>query len=159
MNEEISSLNEKLDERLKKQEHDYLKGYSLYVKQKEKDLRQIITELNKKNEGNSEKDQTIYNLKQTIKKLTDESVRSEQEKKQLMEKTKYWKSRCEAFEMDKSFLQDQVLESKRKNKLLKLAINRMQVEIKDKDDVLKEINPTGTIVDQFGGDSKPLELG
>jgi hypothetical protein len=35
----------------------------------------------------------------------------------------------------------------------------MQVEIKDKDDVLKEINPTGTIVDQFGGDSKPLELG
>jgi hypothetical protein len=32
MNEEISSLNEKLDERLKKQEHDYLKGYSLYVK-------------------------------------------------------------------------------------------------------------------------------
>ena len=76
-----------------------------------------------------------------------------------MEKTKYWKSRCEAFEMDKSFLQDQVLESKRKNKLLKLAINRMQVEIKDKDDVLKEINPTGTIVDQFGQDSKPLELG
>jgi len=98
MNEEISLLNEKLDERLKKQEHDYLKGYSLYVKQKEKDLRQIITELNKKNEGNSEKDQTIYNLKQTIKKLTDESVRSEAEKKQLMEKTKYWRSRCEAFE-------------------------------------------------------------
>jgi hypothetical protein len=32
MNDEISNLNEKLDERLKKQEHDYLKGYSLYVK-------------------------------------------------------------------------------------------------------------------------------
>ena len=62
--------------------------------------------MNKKNEGNSEKDQTIYNLKQTIKKLTEESVRGEAEKKEMMEKLKYWKSRSEAFEQDKTFLQD-----------------------------------------------------
>ena len=45
----ISGLNETLDKKLKKQEHDYLKGYSMYVKQKESDLRKIITELNEKN--------------------------------------------------------------------------------------------------------------
>ena len=49
----------------------------MYVKQKEKDLRNIIIELNKKNEGNSEKDNQIMRLTVTIKKLTDESVRSE----------------------------------------------------------------------------------
>ena len=51
----------------------------------------------------------------------------------MKEKNKYWKSRAEAFEQDKNFLQDQVLESKRQNKLLKLAINRLQEEIALKD--------------------------
>lgn len=38
----ILSLNEEMDRKLKKQEHDYLKGYSQYVKNKEKELRKII---------------------------------------------------------------------------------------------------------------------
>lgn len=38
----IESLDEKLDNQLKKQEHDYLKGYSIYVKTKEKELKTLI---------------------------------------------------------------------------------------------------------------------
>ena len=56
LNDCITGLNEQLDLKLRKQEHDYLKGYQLYVKRKEDDLRKIITELNKKNEANSDKD-------------------------------------------------------------------------------------------------------
>jgi len=48
---------------LKKQEHDYLKGYSIYVKQKEQELRELITKLNEKNSNNSLKDDLIYKLK------------------------------------------------------------------------------------------------
>lgn len=75
----------------------------------------------------------IENLKITIKKLHTSQIASEKEKEDLREKQKYWKSRAEAFEQDKHFLQDQVLESKRQNKLLKLAISRLQDEIKLKD--------------------------
>lgn len=39
--------------KLKKQEHDYLKGYSMYVKQKEQQLRAVIGELNDQNQGNT----------------------------------------------------------------------------------------------------------
>ena len=53
LDEAISGLDKQLDDKLKKQEHDYLKGYSMYVKQKEQDLRKIIAELNKNNEGNT----------------------------------------------------------------------------------------------------------
>ena len=45
----IEQLDEKLDNQLKKQEHDYLKGYSIYVKTKEKELKTLIQKLNAKN--------------------------------------------------------------------------------------------------------------
>ena len=38
----IEELDDKLDKQLKKQEHDYLKGYSIYVKTKEKELKTLI---------------------------------------------------------------------------------------------------------------------
>ena len=59
----IGDLDTKLDKVLKKQEHDYLKAYSIYVKEKEKDLRLLITKLNEKNSNNSLKDDLIYKLK------------------------------------------------------------------------------------------------
>jgi hypothetical protein len=106
LDEAIAGLDRQLDDKLKKQEHDYLKGYSMYVKQKEQDLRKIIAELNKNNEGNTAKEERICVLKNTIKKMNDEQIRSEQEKGDLKEKVKYWKSRSDAFEQDKVFLQD-----------------------------------------------------
>lgn len=45
----VYDLDTKLDRVLKKQEHDYLKGYSIYVKQKENELRELIKKLNDKN--------------------------------------------------------------------------------------------------------------
>jgi hypothetical protein len=59
----ITDLDKKLDKVLKKQEHDYLKAYSIYVKEKEKDLRTLITKLNEKNSNNSLKDDLIFKLK------------------------------------------------------------------------------------------------
>ena len=90
--------------KLKKQEHDYLKGYSMYVKQKEQQLRAVIGELNDQNQGNTQKEEIIYALKSTIKRMNEEQVRSEAEKSELKEKIRYWKSRSEAFEQDKTFL-------------------------------------------------------
>lgn len=126
-------MDQKLENVLKKQEHDYLKGYSLYVKQKERELREIVVKLNEKNSNNTKKEEMIQNLKITIKKMHTEQINIEQEKSELKEKSKYWKSRAEAFEQDKKFLQDQVLDGKRQNKLLKLAITRLQEDIKTKD--------------------------
>ena len=68
----IEDLDKKLDRVLKKQEHEYLKGYSLYVKQKERELRELISKLNDKNSNASLKDQIIYEKTQTIAALTRE---------------------------------------------------------------------------------------
>ena len=104
LDDAIAGLDQQLDMKLKKQEHDYLKGYSMYVKQKETQLRAVIGELNDQNQGNTQKEEIIYALKTTIKRMNAEQIRGESEKSELKEKIRYWKSRSDAFEQDKTFL-------------------------------------------------------
>lgn len=49
----------------------------------------------------------------------------EKEKDEQSKKIKKWQSRANNFEQERDFLQKQVLEAKRQNKLLKLAIGRL----------------------------------
>ena len=57
---------------LAKQEYEYLKGYNIYVKRKEKELRELIDKLNEKNSNNTLKDEKINNLERTIIAIRDE---------------------------------------------------------------------------------------
>ena len=49
-------------------EQQYLKGYRIYVREKEKELWDLVTKINEHNTNNSVKDEIIQALKQTIKK-------------------------------------------------------------------------------------------
>ena len=64
----------------------------------------------------------------------------ESEKQELNEKIKHWMARAQALEQDKNFLQTQIIESKRQNKLLKLAIGRIQGELESRDQTIEELN-------------------
>jgi len=68
----ITGLDEKLNRVLAKQEYEYLKGYNLYVKRKEKELRELIERLNEKNSNNTLKDEKIINLERTIFLIRDD---------------------------------------------------------------------------------------
>jgi NhaP-type Na+/H+ and K+/H+ antiporter len=127
-----------MEERLKKQADEYLKGYAIYVKEKEKDLRELIFKLHEKNSNSTLKDEIIFNLKQTIKKMNEEQIKIEGQKQEQNEKIKYWQARSQAYEQDKNFLQSQIIESKRQNKLLKLAIGRLQGELERKEEQLSQ---------------------
>ena len=52
----ITDLDQKLNRVLAKQEYEYLKGYNIYVKKKERELRQLIDRLNQKNSTSNTKD-------------------------------------------------------------------------------------------------------
>lgn len=77
---------------------------------------------------------------QTIKKVNDEQIKTEKEKEKLKEEVRYWQTRAQGFEQEKNFLQTQIIDSKRQNKLLKLAIGRLQDEIEQKDGVVKQLS-------------------
>ena len=59
MKEVINTLDSKLNLVLAKQEYEYLKGYNIYVKRKERELRELIGKLNDKNSNNTLKDEKI----------------------------------------------------------------------------------------------------
>ena len=69
--------------------------------------------MNAKNSNNTLKDETIYKLNQKVDSLNKEREKVENEKQELNEKIKHWMSRAQAFEQDKNFLQNQIIESKR----------------------------------------------
>jgi hypothetical protein len=56
-------MDAKLNKVLKRQEADYLKGYSIYVREKERELRDLVQKLNDRNSNSSLKDEIIYGLK------------------------------------------------------------------------------------------------
>ena len=89
---------------LAKQEYEYLKGYNIYVKRKEKELRELIEKLNEKNSNNTLKDEKINNLERTIHAIRDEQIKMEKVKEAQAEKIKYWKTKSNGYEQEKNFL-------------------------------------------------------
>jgi len=66
--------------------------------------------------------------------IRQEQIKMEKEKESQAESIKYWKTKSMGYEQEKNFLQSQIMESKRQNKLLKLAIGRLQNEIEKKEE-------------------------
>jgi len=81
-----------------------LKGYNIYVKRKEKELRELIDKLNEKNSNNTLKDEKINNLERTIHAIREDQIKQEKEKEQLSDKVKYWKTKALGYEQEKDFL-------------------------------------------------------
>lgn len=98
--EVIADLDVKLNRVLAKQEYEYLKGYNIYVKKKEKELRQLIDTLNKKNSTSNTKDQKINELNFTIQKIRNEQMNLEKMKEKQRKETLKWRSKAENLDED-----------------------------------------------------------
>ena len=64
----------------------------------------------------------------------------EEDKQKMNDRIRFLHSRSQALEQDKEFLQNQIIESKRQNKLLKLAIGRLQNDLDQKEQILTQLN-------------------
>ncbi len=54
---------------VKSQEADYLKGYSLFVRNKERELHELVNKLNERNINSVLKDEIIFGLKTELTRL------------------------------------------------------------------------------------------
>ena len=90
MKEVINTLDSKLNLVLAKQEYEYLKGYNIYVKRKERELRELIGKLNDKNSNNTLKDEKIQNLEKTIQSIQQDQIKMQKDKDDQTKLIKKW---------------------------------------------------------------------
>lgn len=88
----------------------------------------LITTLQDKNEDKNFKEKRINDLELTIDKLRQDSIDNEKRLLFLNKDVKLWKEKHKNEVEEKEFFHKQALDAKRKNKLLKVAISRMQNE-------------------------------
>lgn len=104
MDETIKDLDLKLNRVLAKQEYDYLKGYNIYVKRKEKELRELILKLSERNNKASYKEDKLQAMEKTVLDLRADQMKTEKQKDEMRDKLKYWKTKADTLESEKTFL-------------------------------------------------------
>lgn len=63
MEDVVQDMDEKLNTVIKRHEKEYLKGYSIFIREKETELRGLIQKLNDRNNDSTLKDEIIFGLK------------------------------------------------------------------------------------------------
>jgi len=76
----------------------------MYVKRKEKELRELIEKLNEKNSNNTLKDEKIINLEKTIQSIRDDQIKMEKEKDKMSKEIKKYQSKSNNMEQERDFL-------------------------------------------------------
>ena len=88
LDETIKDLDVKLNRVLAKQEYEYLKGYNVYVRQKERELKTTIAQLSERFNNQGTKEKKILALQQGIKAIRDEQIVMDRENISLRDKIK-----------------------------------------------------------------------
>ena len=79
----------------------------------------------KSNQHNEIKDLKINKMERTIAALRRENQEQDKHKEKLREEIKNWRRKYESEKQEHEFYQNSAMESKRKNKLLKVAVGRL----------------------------------
>lgn len=123
----VEGLDKNLSKVLQKHEYEYMAAYNIQVKRKEQELLRAMEDL--ASEQNADlKDKKIKRLEETVAKLRRETQEQEKAKEKLREEIKTWKKKYDYEHSEHEFYQNSAMESKRKNKLLKVAVGRLQHE-------------------------------
>lgn len=89
---------------LSKQEYDYLRGYNVFVKNKERNLKELIEKLNERNSTSNTKDKKINNLELEIDIIRTEQKKLEDQREKQRKETQKWKRKADALEEDRRLL-------------------------------------------------------
>ena len=127
LNETLGDLDQKLHRVLAKQEYDYMKCYTMFIKRKERELRELVAALSARaKEADRDKDLRITQLEAACRQAIANETQMDKKLQEMKAQVRKWKDRAEDLESDQEFLKRKTLEAKRKNKLLKTAITRLQ---------------------------------
>lgn len=120
---------------LEKHEYEYLQAYNIFVKNKEKELKDFITEMESRSDDKKAMDLKIRKLETEKFKMHQKNYKVECTVEHLKAEISALKAKLKSETDEKEFFHKNAIESKKKLKLTKVALKRLQVEY---DDLLKK---------------------
>ena len=124
----IGALDFNLNRVLKKHEFEYLQAYNVYVKNKEGELMRAIYQMNERNSSSRIKDLKIQQLEEQVNKLRSQNTDSKNQILKLEAKIKDWQKLYNDVEKEREDYHHSALETKKKNKIVTIALGRLQQE-------------------------------
>jgi hypothetical protein len=97
-------MDEKLKNQIRKHEFEYLKGYSIYVRQKERELKELVVRLNNQDLDSKLKDEIVFGLKQQLKARIEETIKIEKSEISLKAKVKQLLEEKQEIQKDFEFM-------------------------------------------------------
>ena len=118
----FNDFDSKLDRVVEKHEKDFLSAYRGHMLKVQKELSFLKKKANEQ-EFKLRKDDRIKSLEVSLDWFRKEALKLGSTCENFKREVEKWKSKADALEDDKSFLEKQLLKAKRQNKLLKVALD------------------------------------
>ncbi|CAI2372199.1 unnamed protein product [Moneuplotes crassus] len=122
-------LDKSMNSALVKTEHVFLQGYNHFVKEKQAKMQELVDKFKNRNTSITMKDEKIEKLEQYIHTLKNQLFYCEQAKDKKDEEILRLKEYQRMILGENEFLVKQIKESKKENRLLKIAISKLQNDI------------------------------
>ena len=119
-------MDYKMNSALIKTEKEFHEGYKIYVNQKNAEMKELVNKYKERTSKLSIKDEKIRKLELIIHDLKHQLFISEEQKENKIKEALKWKMKGEIMEQDKRFLEKQLKDARKQNRLLKIAISKMQ---------------------------------
>lgn len=119
-------IDYKMNSALIKTEKEFHEGYKIYVNQKNAEMKELVNKFKERTSKLSIKDEKIKKLELIIHDLKHQLFVSEEQKENKIKEALKWKTKGEIMEQDRQFLEKQLKDARKQNRLLKIAISRLQ---------------------------------
>jgi len=128
LSQEIENLSAGIGKIIERHELDFLQAYNIFVKRKEKELKDFVVEMEKRQDSRAQIDAKMAKLHAEIVKKEQAVFSAEKMNDLMRERVRQKEQESKVLKEENEFFHRSALDSKKKFKLSQIALRRVEQE-------------------------------